>query len=67
MTKAKNKEEWITAWRREANYLYGCYQCRADKEVYAGLNNAIKAVFESIEEIAELMEKEGTWTNAEPI
>jgi len=61
MTNTKNKEEWLKTWMDEANNLYRVYQCNANKEIYDSLYKSIADLKEVIKDIANEMEKEGTW------
>lgn len=61
MTDAKTREEWLTAWRKEVNYLTRVYQCKADSQLYDQLKFSLDAVNTIVETIADRMESEGVW------
>jgi len=61
MTKAPNRDAWLKAWEKEADYLTRAYQCLADPVVFEKLKSNIKEIKEVFGEIADLMESEGVW------
>ena len=65
MTKAKNREAYYIAWKKENELLYGAYQCRADPDLFDKLDASIKTTNAVLFEISERMESEGTWKKKE--
>ena len=64
MTKANTREEWLTAWRKEINYLTRVYQCKADPVLFDQLRFSLNTLITIAETIGERMEAEGVWDNS---
>ena len=61
MTRAKNKADWIKAWKTEINHLTRVYQCKADPVLFDQLRFSLNTLITIAETIGERMEEEGVW------